>query len=316
MKLQGIDHIGIIGTGMMAISLAVLTTGHGYSTTVLARSDKRIHESRQAFDAYYGDLVGKGLVTEGQAEICGKYLSYTLDYEGMSDADVIFECVAEDSGVKHQVYRSIGASCPKVKAILSVSSAIVVDELVRGIEKYRDRIMVAHPFNPPHLVPYFELATGAETAEAVVTLSRELLEALDRKPVLLKKSAPGFIGNRLQFALWREALHIVESGIADPRDVDTCLMYSFCPRYTSIGMFEHFDSGGLELNYATCKSIFPDLSNITEPPRAITDRIARGDLGQKAGTGFYDWRAVDMDAYRERVAKPYLAFFNWDLPEE
>lgn len=314
MAKDGTYRIGIVGTGMMAMSLAVLTTGHGYSTIVLARSEKRVTDSRKAFDAYYGDLAENGLITGEQVDTCSGYLSYALCYDEMAGVDVIFECVAEDLDVKHQVYRSIGDSCPGVEAILSVSSAIIVDDLVSGIEKYSDRIMVAHPFNPPHLVPYFELATGAKTNETVTKLAMELLEKLDRKPVLLKKSAPGFIGNRLQFALWREALNIVESGIADPRDVDTCLMYSFCPRYTSIGMFEHFDSGGLELNQATCKSIFPNLSNISEPPPAITDRIARGDLGQKTGVGFYDWRDADMDAYRERVAKPYLSFFNWQIP--
>ena len=134
--------------------------------------------------------------------------------------------------------------------------------------------------------------------------------------MVLKKSAPGFIGNRLQFALWREALHIVESGIADPRDIDTCLMYSFCPRYTAIGIFEHFDNGGLQLNYNTCKALFPNLSDTKEVPKAITDKIAEGNMGQKTGVGFYDWREVDMPAYRERVAAPYLDLFNWKLPTE
>ncbi len=130
----------------------------------------------------------------------------------------------------------------------------------------------------------------------------------------LKKDAPGFIGNRLQFALWREALNLVESGIADPRDVDTCLKYSFCPRYTSIGIFEHFDNGDLTLNMQTCNANFPTLSSVTEAPPAVTDRMARGDLGAKTGVGFYDWRDVGMEAYRKRVSAPYWHFINWDMP--
>ena len=254
-------------------------------------------------------------MTRKQAESCAGHLQFALSYEEMAETDVFFECVAEVLETKTLVYQAIEAHCPKVKAICSVSSAIVVDELVKGTTTYRDRIIVSHPFNPPHMVPFFELAQGSDTADDVLTFVAELLTAMGRKPVILKKSAPGFIGNRLQFALWREALHIVESGIADPEDVDDCLKYSFCPRYTSIGIFEHFDSGGMQLNYNVCKMLFPELCNEKEVMKSIVEKIEKGDLGQKTGKGFYDWRNVDMEAYRQRVNEPYWKFFDWDIPE-
>lgn len=314
MNLDAVKHVGMVGTGMIATSMAALTTGHGYRTTLLAENDDLARKSRVEYDAFYQELVAKGLITPEQANICARYIQYTTDYEKLSDADVVFECVVEELEVKHSVYKELETYCPQIQAICSVSSAIVVDALVKNAGKYRDRIIVTHPFYPPHLIPYFELATGTDTDNRVVTLISSLLEALDRKPVVLKKSAPGFIGNRLQFALWREALYIVENGIADPKDIDTCLMYSFCPRYTSIGIFEHFDNGGMQLNYNTCKALFPSLSDTKEVPKAITDRIAEGNLGQKTGVGFYDWRNVDMPAYRKRVSAPYLSLFNWNLP--
>jgi 3-hydroxybutyryl-CoA dehydrogenase len=197
-----------------------------------------------------------------------------------------------------------------------VSSSIVPERLAEKAGKYKDRIIVTHPFNPAHMVPYFELCGGPATDANVLQFAKELLESLDRKPVIMKKPAPGFIGNRLQFALWREALNLVESGICDPRDVDTCLMYSFCPRYTSIGIYEHFDNGDLTLNMHTCNVVFPTLSNAAEAPPAITDRVARGDLGAKTGMGFYDWRDVDMVAYKKRVNAPYWRFIDWDMPKE
>ena len=139
------------------------------------------------------------------------------------------------------------------------------------------------------MVPFFELCGGAATKEGVLEFAKEVLESLDRKPVILKKPAPGFIGNRLQFALWREALNLVESGICDPRDVDTCLNYSFCPRYTSIGMFEHFDNGDLRLNIVTCNTVFPTLSNIDKGASRHHRQDRRGDTGARAESrGFYD----------------------------
>ncbi len=315
-KMDSVKHIGIIGTGMMASSMAVLTTGHGYRTTVFARSQERAQSCSGDIDAFYGEIADKGLIPQEQVEICKGYLNFAYTYEEMADVDVFFECVAEVLDTKHAVYREIEKYCPDVKVICSVSSSIVVDDLVKGVNKYKDLIVVTHPFNPPHMVPFFELAKGSNTGEGVIEFAAELLEALDRKPVILKKTVPGFIGNRLQFALWREVLYLVENGIADPKDIDTCLMYSFCPRYTSIGIFEHFDNGGMQLNYNVVKTLFPLLSDQKEVPKAITDRMEAGDMGQKSGKGFYDWRDVDMEAYKERVSEPYWKFFNWDYPEE
>jgi 3-hydroxybutyryl-CoA dehydrogenase len=316
MKMNNINHIGIIGTGMIATSMAVLTTGHGYKTTVFARSAQRAESCKGEFNAFYDEITEKNLITQKQVDKCSNYLKFAFTYDEMDDVDVFFECVAEVVSTKHLVYREIEKHCPNVKAICSVSSAIVVDDLVKGAGKYKDRIIVTHPFNPPHMVPFFELARGSATTAGVIELAAGLLEAMGRKPVILKKSAPGFIGNRLQFALWREALHIVESGIANPEDVDTCLMYSFCPRYTSIGIFEHFDSGGMHLNYNVSKALFPVLCDEKKVMKSIIEKIEAGELGQKTGKGFYDWRNVDMDAYKGRVSAPYWKFFDWDFPEK
>ncbi len=316
MRLDGVNHIGIIGAGMIGDSLAVLTTGHGYQTTVVVRREEMIPEYKKTYDEYFGQLIEQGLMPAEQLAICERYLTYSADYGSLAGCDIIFECVPEVLDLKHEIYARLEEICPGVKAICSVSSSFVPDRLAEKSAAHKDRIVVTHPFNPAHMVPFFEICGGGATAPGVLQFVKEVLESLDRKPVILKKPAPGFIGNRLQFALWREALNLIESGIADPRDIDTCLMYSFCPRYTSIGIFEHFDNGDLTLNMRTCDVVFPSLSNMTEAPPAITDRVARGDLGAKTGVGFYDWRDVDMDAYKKRVNAPYWRFIDWDTPKE
>ena len=318
MKLDSVKHIGIIGLGMIGDSMAVLTTGHGYKTTCVARRAEMIPEYKKTYDNYFRQMIDKGLMPENQLSICEKYLKYTLDFSDIADCEVIFECVNEKLELKYEILARIEETCPNIRAICSVSSSFTPDMMGEKMTKYKDRIIVTHPFNPAHLVPFFELCGGKDTAPGVLEFAKELLESLDRKPVILKKPAPGFIGNRLQFALWREALNLVESGICDPADVDTCLNYSFCPRYTSIGMYEHFDNGGLNLNIMTCNTVFPTLSNIDAAPPAITDRIARGDTGARAESkkGFYDWNGVDMKAYQERVNAPYWRYVNWEFPEE
>ena len=317
MKLD-VKHIAIIGAGMIGDSMAVLTTGHGYKTTVVVRREEMIPEYKATYDNYFQQMIDQGLMPENQLSICEKYLNYTTNYDEITDCDVIFECVSENLALKQELIARIEEKCPDVRAICSVSSTIVPDLMAEKATKYKDRILVTHPFNPAHMVPFFECCGGKDTDPAAMDFAVELLAAMGRKPVVLKKPAPGFIGNRLQFALWREALNLVESGICDPQDVDTCLNYSFCPRYTSIGIYEHFDNGGLLLNQAGCNGTFPTLSNITEAPPFVMDRIARGDLGARSENkkGFYDWNGVDMKAYQERVNAPYWRFVDWDLPKE
>lgn len=307
--------IGIVGTGMIASSMAVLCTGHGFETIVISRSEESIKKCKDSYRMSFSQLVKHNLATENQAEICESYLKISTDYADLSEVEAVFECIREDVGDKQTVYRQIEKNCPYVKAICSVSSSIVPDVLSEGMEKYGDRIVVTHPFNPAHMVPYFELCASKNTADGVMDYVMGLLKELDRKPVLLKKPTPGFIGNRLQFALLREALALVESGIADPRDIDTCLNYSFCPRYTSIGIFEHFDNGGLELCSTVSGNLFPILSDTKTVPDILKDKVKAGNLGPKTGEGFYDWRNTDMPEFRERVNEPYWRFCNWSFPE-
>ena len=310
--------IGIIGTGMMATSIAVLTSGHGFKTVVLVRSDASKKRCQDVIDNYYQQMVDQNIITKNQVDICKGYISYTSDYSEMADAEAIFECVLEKLDIKQEVYKSIEDNCPNVKAICSVSSSIVPNKLAAVADKYAGKIVVTHPFNPPHLVPYFEICTAKQTEEYVLPYVKELLIQLDRKPVVLKKPTPGFIGNRLQFALWRECLALVEEGICEPEDVDAALAYSFCPRYTSIGIFQHFDTGGLELNATTCKATWPIISDKKDIPDFMKKLIEEGKMGTKSPSkqGFYDWNGVDMEAYLAKVSEPYWKFCNWEFPKE
>lgn len=308
--------VGIVGTGMIACSLAVLTTGNGSQTYLYARSDSSAKRAKETWRQHFELLKEHGVVSESQISACESYLHIVTSYKDLVSVQIVFEAIVEDLDQKHEVYRHLENHCPDIEVICSASSAIVPDLLSEGIEKYGDRIIVAHPFNPAHIVPYFELCGGKQTREGVLEAAKAYLESMGRKPVILKKPTPGFIGNRLQFALWRECLALVEEGICDPHDIDTALNYSFCPRYTSIGIFEHFDNGGMELCKHTMDLLFPILSNQKETPSEVNQMIAEGHTGVKSGQGFYNWQNVDMKAYAERVNEPYWRFCNWDLPSE
>lgn len=314
--MEHVKQIAVIGTGMIGTSLAVLFTGHGYQTRLFALNEDLEKESLAKYRAHFKEFIDRGLMTQKQAEICEGYLSYTQDYTEIRDADYVFECVFEDLEVKHSVYAKIDETMRDPKAIISTTSALSVEDLILGAEKWKDRIIVAHPFFPPHLVPFFEVVKSHVTADGVTEGAVALLESADREVVVLKKNAPGFIANRLQHALFREAINIVEQGIADARDVDKAAKYSFMPRYTSIGIFEHLDNSGVDLNYNIENYLFKDLSSADKAPKLICDLMEKKEYGVKSGKGIYDWTNVDMDDFRERISAPYWGYFNWKLPEE
>lgn len=311
--------IGVVGLGMIGNSISVLTTMHGYKTICIDALTDKYPTYRENYDRMYDEMIAHKVMTKEQADICKSYLFYVKDYADLKDVDIVFEAVTEKLEIKEAVYSELEKNCPKLKAICSCSSSIVPDTLVTAAKKYADRIIVTHPFFPVHMVPYFEICASSKTADGVVDYAKSVLEKLDRKPVVLKKPNPGFIGNYLQFALWAASLKLVEDGVCDPKDIDTCLNYSFCPRYTSIGIFDHFDNGGYKLNITTCDAVFPKLPRYDRAPASIREKAESPDAwGAKSPTkkGFYDWNGVDMVAYQEKVNAPYWKFINWEFPKE
>ncbi len=303
--------IGIIGKGMIGISEAVLFTGNGIPVIVLA---KEAEKGLKRYRAYYQDLIAAGLVTEKQAEACERLLSFTESYEDLADVNIVFECVSENTEVKRQVYQKIEKHCPQLTAIASTTSALSPEELARGAA-HPEKILVAHPINPPHMVLCVELVKNDFTSPEAQKVVTNLLKTCGREVCVLNKAVPGFIFNRLQHALYREAVHIVEEGVCAPETIDKCIGTAMAPRYTAIGLFDHFDYAGLDLAASIGEYLYPELCNDTGVSQYIAEHVERGDLGYKSGVGVYDWRCRDMDAFRKKTAEPFQKFFNWKLPE-
>lgn len=178
--------VAIIGKGMIGISLAVLFTGNGIPTIVLARNSEA---GLEKYRTYYKDLIAEGLVTEKQAAACEKRLSFTENYADLADMEVVIECVTEKLEVKYEVYRKIEAACPHLKAIASTTSAISPVDLAKGVSQ-REKIMVAHPYNPPHMVPCVELVKNDFTSQEALDAVIDLLEFCGREVCKMTSPPP------------------------------------------------------------------------------------------------------------------------------
>lgn len=315
MRIEDINQVAIIGTGMIGASMAALFTGNGYPTTMLAYDEKEKERGKCLYETCFDDLIEKNLVTREQADRCAKLLNFTYEYSDLAQADFIFECVVERVDVKYCVYEKIEEYCTKFKVLASSTSALSADVLAEGLSKSKDKLVVAHPYNPPHLVPFVEVVKSAYTSEEAAKAAYDVLESTGRKVIIMQRCAPGFVANRLQHALLREAVHIVEEGLATPRDIDKALMYSFAPRYTSVGLFEHQDAAGLDMVKSIEDYLLPDLSNARTTPEFFNKLVNENNLGMKTGKGVYVWSQEDQEDFRRRAAAPYLRYFNWDIPE-
>jgi len=309
-------RIGIIGAGAIGAAYAALFTGHGHEVILYDISEEFLSAGKTKYEELYDAIVSRGLFTETEREKARTLLSGTVSLSDLNGVSLIFECVPEDLDLKKSVYTKIEEEIDEINAIVSTSSALSPDDLISDMKKFRSKLVVGHPFNPPHLVPFVEMVKSGETEDNAVEQTKSFLESCGRKVSVMLKAAPGFIANRLQHALLREAMYLVDAGLVScPEDVDKALTYSFLPRYTRVGLFEHHDFFGMDNTQRVQNSICPNLCVRRDAADMVNELVEKGEIGMRTGKGIYEWDDEKIADFKKRAAEPYWKFFDWKLPE-
>ena len=295
MKRENVRNILIAGGGMMGKNIAfVFSSVPEFSITVY---DIRPTDVAAGIRANCAQLVEKGVLDPAELEARLSRIRFTTDLEdeGVRSADLVVEAVFEDMGVKRETFAKLEARCRPDAIFCTNTSVMSPSEISREL-KYRDRFVGTHFWNPGHLIPLVEVvksdATSDETAETVLQVLRDA----GKKPVLCKKDVPGFIANRMQHALWREAISIIEHGIADAETVDMAVKYSFGLRLPQLGPIENADMVGTDLTWSIHDYILPALEDSHEPSPLLTQLREEGKLGFKSGEGFQKWTPEETAA--------------------
>lgn len=312
MKMKMRMQTAVVGGGMIGLSQCVLLSCNSVPVRLFVH--RNAEQKRRQYMEILRDLVQDRVLTSRQMEYCASYFEVTTSYEELSGAQVVFECAPEDLKIKEEIYRSLHTACPDLAAVVSSTSAISSEDLAQH-SPMPEKVFVAHPFYPPHLIRCVEVVTNSRTSREAYDIVMDLLQWLGREIIVLKKDAPGFIVNRIQYAMLREAVHIVEQGIADPGDIDRALRSSIMPRYTQIGLFEHFDNCGLDLARTISTGLYPSLGAEQGPQEYINGHCRLGQTGVKSGQGTYRWDEEAAAGLRERTKQPYIGQINWHLPE-
>ena len=278
----------------MGHGTAVMFAKAGYNVKMYGRTQESIDRGMKGIRSALETYKTHQLVTEAEVpQILARVQGVTSLEEAARDADFVIESVAEELAVKQAIFKQLDQLCPERTIFATNTSGLSPSAVAEAVSR-KDKFVVAHFWNPPHLVPLVEVVPGKFTAQKTVDVTWELMEKIGKKPVALKREALGFIGNRLQLALLREALYIVQEGIATPEAVDATVRYSLGRRYGVTGPLESADLGGLDIFQNISAYLYKDLCNDPISSPLLAETVARGDLGAKTGKGFYDWTKPEV----------------------
>ena len=312
MKVEDVKRIACLGTGTMGYGITFLHALHGYHVRMFGRSEASVERGMKQIRRAVRLYIRKGLLEADKADgLMARIAGVTTLKEAVTGADFVMEAVAEDLDVKHAILSEVEDCVKEDCVIASTTSGLSPTALAECLKRPRNFI-VAHYWNPPHLVPLVEIVPGKKTAKETIDFTWAITEKVGKKPVALKREALGFIGNRLQLALLREALYIVEEGIAAPEAVDRAIKYGIGRRLGVTGPLESADLGGLDIFCGVAGYLNQDLCNGKEPSRLLEGLVAEGKLGAKTGAGFYEWSPERLEAVQERRESILIDFLNKD----
>ena len=273
----------------MGHGIALEAARGGYQVAIHDVQPGRAQTAIAEAEADAHDLVSAGLVQTSDIPTIVGRLTAAADLEGAAaDVDVVFEAVAEDLDVKRSVFARLDGAAPPTALLLSNTSSLAISDIAAACQR-PERVALAHWILPPHLIPAVEVAPGPRTSPATIEAVRDLLERLGKWPVVLEREMPGYLINRLQFALLREAMDLVGQGVASAEEVDRAVRGSIARRMPVMGLFGQADLAGLDVYRQIFRYLAADLSTIDGPPAALDAAVAAGRTGAAVGQGFYTW---------------------------
>ncbi|MEJ6748066.1 MAG: 3-hydroxyacyl-CoA dehydrogenase NAD-binding domain-containing protein [Octadecabacter sp.] len=293
------QNIAVIGAGLMGHGIALTFARAGHHVTV---TDPNLDMLMSCADRIAQSLTLLGASGEEIADALGRVSFLVVLAEGVANADVVFEAAPEKLALKQSIFAEIEAHAPDDAILASNTSVIQISKIMGGLSG-RHRAMGTHWWNPPHMIPLVEVVKTEWTDPALAQQMFDLLAQAGKTPAMVEKDVPGFIGNRLQHALWREAISLVENGICDAETVDNVVKSSFGRRLAVLGPLENADLVGLELTQDIHTQVLFDLETSGEPSPYLQKMRDEGRSGMAAGAGLRDWDAGDLEKTKARVAE-------------
>lgn len=304
-----IKHVAVIGAGLMGHGLAQIFSCQGYRVTLTDLNQELLNKAISGIRSNLNLMAQHGIGDASNINSVLSRIKTTTDlHQATQETQFVVEAVSENLELKQKIFEDLDSLCPPDTILATNTSVISITEIAKKAQR-RERILGTHFWNPPYLIPLVEVIRGRDTSDHAMNVTFDLMMEVGKHPVIVQKDVPGFVGNRLQHALWREAISIVEHGIAEPATVDECIKYGFGLRLPVLGPMENADMVGTDLVLAVHNYILKHLERSPDPSPLLKRKVQAGDLGFKTGRGFQKWSPEEAQKSRKRLQE-YLLDVN------
>ncbi len=297
MKADAITRVAVVGAGTMGAGMAGEFARAGCAVRLVDKSDELLGHALRMVKMAQEALIAARRITARKAALALKRIEMTtaLD-QACEGVQLLVEAVPERLLLKQDMFARFDRLCPKAAILATNTSGLSITQIA-GATKRPARVAGMHFWNPPHIIPLVEVTKGQKTAAATAKTLLQFCRRIGKQAILVRRDVPGFVGNRLQFAVMREALHILSEGIASAEDIDTAMRAGPGLRWGVMGPLRTADLGGLDIFHAISQYLYPELNSDTRPPPLLSQLLRKGRLGAKSGIGFYRYRAKQFDEF-------------------
>ena len=283
-----IRSVAIVGAGTMGNGIAQVCAQGGLDVRLIDPVAAALSKAEDNMVRNIQKLIDNGLLTASVTDVMERVI-FSEDLDAAAAVDLVIEAIPEKFQLKQQLFQKLEQLCKPQAILASNTSGIPITQIANTIQT-SERVIGTHFYMPAHLIPLVEVIQTEHTSEPVIEETVSFLTRMGKTPVRVRKDIPGFIGNRLQHALAREAMSLLEQGVASAGDIDAVVKTSLALRLVFTGPVEQRDFNGLDIHLSIAEYLYPDLENTTEPLAILKNKVAANELGIKTGKGFYDWR--------------------------
>ncbi len=307
MTESGINKVAVVGAGTMGPGMAATFARNGFDTALYDVKPEQLEKAKGAVDFVYTILTGGGFMTAEDADAGRGRITHTTDLaEALTGADFVVETVPEQKDLKQQVFQELEALVGDDVILASNTSGIPISELA-SVTRVPDRVVGMHWSNPPHLIPVIEVIRGEQTSDETAQRTVEIVEKIGMVPAMVDRDVAGFVENRILYAIMREALHLLDEGVASAEAIDTITKWGIGYKLAVIGPLELLDMAGLDIYTSVASYLNKSLNASPEVSKTVTDKVAAGKLGIKTQGGLFDYTPERIQQLQQQRGRKLVA---------